>query len=130
MDRTKTRLCVVLALVLMLQSCAVYKTNPVSIEQAEKAHKRVLMVRSNGQKIKLKKVITEEGKYYGITTVHGQRTKILLDEKDIKTLRPIDRSATTIGNVSIVVLGVALIALAVYLSSPIMDLGSIDFGGP
>jgi hypothetical protein len=107
---------VVLVLSLMFQSCAVYRRKSVSLEEAAKTEHRILMIRTNDQKVRLKRIENIDGIYYGLTRVKGEKVKLKLDEKDIKALRPINRGLTTMGNFGIVALSLVAIVVVIFLS--------------
>lgn len=99
---------------LILQSCAVYKKTPVTLNEAATADGKVLVVKTDNTKLKFKKIEQIDGVYYGLIKTKGQIEKIPLTESDLKTIRLLDKTATTIGNVAIVVgsLGIVLLVVA------------------
>jgi hypothetical protein len=103
---------VLLIFVMMLQSCAVYQKTSVSLDDAAASNRKILITKTDGAKLKLKRVELTDGKYYGIVKVDGKTEKIILVENDIKTIRILNKSATTITTVGIIV-GSLLIAIGV-----------------
>ena len=116
MDNYFRPVSVVLFLVILLQSCAVYKHDSVSLEAAAATHKRILMVRSNDQKVHLKKVTKTDGKFYGVTRIHGHKVEIPLEETDIKSLRPLNRGLTAMGNTGFVLAGIVAVIVIIFAS--------------
>jgi hypothetical protein len=106
----------ILVLSILFQSCAVYKHKSVSLEEAAKTRHRVMMVRTNDKKVYFKRIQIIDGAYYGVMRVHGRKTKIKLDENDIKKLRPINRIVTTLGNFGIVIGGLIAVTVAIFAS--------------
>jgi hypothetical protein len=106
--------CFFLVIALILQSCAVYKKTPVTINEAANADRKILVLKTDNTKIKFKKIEQIDGIYYGLIRSKGRIEKIPLTESDLKTIRVLDKTATTIGNVSIVVgsLGIVLLVVA------------------
>ncbi|MBP2283315.1 hypothetical protein H4V97_001633 [Flavobacterium sp. CG_23.5] len=94
--------CVLLIFVLLMQSCAIYQKTSVSLDDAVASNRKVLITKTDGAKLKLKRVELTDGKYYGIVKVDGKTEKIILVENDIRTIRILNKSATTIGTVGIV----------------------------
>ncbi|HEY4618846.1 MAG TPA: hypothetical protein VIH09_11695 [Flavobacterium sp.] len=107
-------ICFFLIMALILQSCAVYKKTPVTLNEAATADGKVLVVKTDNTKLKFKKIEQIDGVYYGLIKTKGQIEKIPLTESDLKTIRLLDKTATTIGNVAIVVgsLGIVLLVVA------------------
>ena len=116
MDNYFRPVSVVLIFTILLQSCAVYRRDSVSLEAAAATHKRILMVRSNDQKVHLKKVTETDGKFYGVTRVHGHKVEIPLEEKDIKSLRPLNRGLTAMGNTGFVLAGIVAVIVIIFAS--------------
>lgn len=95
--------CAFLALVFLLQSCAVYQKKTVSIDEAVATKNKVLILTTNDTKLKLKKIELIDGKYYGILEDEDRKIiKTPLNESDIKTIRVLDKSASTWGTIGIV----------------------------
>jgi hypothetical protein len=118
-----------LVFVILLQSCAVYQKNPVSIEDAVTSNNKVLVITNNDTKLKLKRIELIEGKYYGISEDEDRNiTRIPLNESDMKTIRILNKSASTWGTVGIVA-GSLLVIIGIigYYEMENMDLG-VDWG--
>jgi len=95
--------CVFLIFVLLLQSCAVYHKTPVPIQDAVTSNNKVLVITNNDSKLKLKKIERIDGKYYGISEDEDRKIiKVPLNESDIKSIRVLDKSASTWGTIGIV----------------------------
>ncbi|SHM08802.1 hypothetical protein [Flavobacterium xinjiangense] len=107
-------ICFLLIIALILQSCAVYKKTPVTLNEAANVDRKILVVKTDNTKLKFKKIEKIDGVYYGLIKTKGQIEKIPLTESDLKTIRVLDKTATTIGNVAIVVgsLGVVFLVVA------------------
>ena len=115
---------ITLVFVLLLQSCSIYKKTPVTLDEAVKANSKVVIERTNKEKIKLKKIENIDGKYVGIQKVKGETVSIPLDEKDIQSLRVLDNSQSTVATVFLVV-GSAVLITAVVIAATF----DLDFGG-
>ena len=94
--------CVLLIFGFLFQSCAVYQKTSASLDDAVASNRKVLITKTDGAKLKLKRVELTDGKYYGIVKVDGKTEKIILVENEIRTIRILNKSATTIGTVGIV----------------------------
>ena len=121
--------CVSLVFVILLQSCAVYQKNPFSIEDAVTSNNKVLVITNNDTKLKLKRIELIEGKYYGISEDEDRNiTRVPLNESDMKTIRILNKSASTWGTIGIVA-GTILVIVGIigYYEMENMDLG-INWG--
>lgn len=94
--------CVLLFFVLLMQSCTIYQKTPVSLDDAVASNRKVLITKTDGAKLKLKRVELTDGNYYGIVKVDGKSEKIILVENDIRTIRILNKTATTLGTVGII----------------------------
>jgi hypothetical protein len=127
--KTKT-VCFLLVLALIFQSCGVYKKTPVTLDEAVAADRKILVVKTDNTKLKFIRIEQIDGMYYGRVKNKGETEKILLTESDLKTIRVLDKTATNIGNIAIVVgsLGVVfLVIAAIELSSWYDDWGDWDY---
>lgn len=106
--------CFLLVISFILQSCAVYKKTPVALNEAANADRKVLVVKTDNTKLKFKKIEDIDGIYYGHIRTRGGIEKMPLTESDLQTIRVLDKTATTVGNVAIVVgsLGAVLLVVA------------------
>ena len=94
--------CFFLVIALTLQSCSVYQKTPVTLNDAATANRRILIVKTDNTKIKFKKIEQIDGVYYGLIKTKGRIEKIMLTESDVKSIRILDKTATTLGNVAII----------------------------
>lgn len=103
-----------LVIALITQSCSVYKKTAVTIDEAVTADRKILVVKTDNSKIKFKRIEEIDGVYYGLIKTKGRIEKIPLTESDLKTIRVLDKTATTVGNVAIVVgsLGIVVLVIA------------------
>ncbi len=106
-------ICLLVTFALLLQSCVVYKKTPSPINEAVDSKAKVLVVKTNDEKIKLIKIEKIDGNYFGEIKTKKGIEKIPLSENDIKSIRIKDKSASTVGNVFIVIgsLGVVFIVI-------------------
>lgn len=111
--KTKT-VCFLLVITLIFQSCGVYKKTSVTLDEAVTADRKVLVIKTDNAKLKFIRIEQIDGMYYGHLKTKGKIEKIPLTESDLKTIRVLDKTATTIGNVAIVVgsLGVVFLVVA------------------
>lgn len=103
--------CVFLVFVILLQSCAVYQKTPVSIEEAVTTKNKVLIIKTDDTKLKLKKIEQIDGVYYGIIDGDREAVKVPLNKSEIKTIRILDKSTSTLSTIVVVVVPLALIII-------------------
>jgi hypothetical protein len=121
-------ICTVLMTVLLLQSCTIYKKSTIDLDQAVASHKKVLLTRNNDKKLHLKKIEFVDGGYLGSATVKGKGVKVPIDASDIKSIRPINKSATVWANIGMIGIPVIVITVAVAAAS-VSDWGDTDYSG-
>jgi PBP1b-binding outer membrane lipoprotein LpoB len=114
---------IILVSLLLFQSCSVYKKTPVTLDEAAKTNSRVLIQRVNKDKFKFKKIELIDGNYLGVQKVDGKTVSILLDEKDIQSIKVLDKAKTTLGNVALIIVSLGVIGLVIIASQP------NDYGG-
>lgn len=118
-------ICYVLAIMFVFQGCTVYKKAPVTLEEAKLSNSKTLVVTNENLKTKYIRIIEIDGKYYGELKSNKNQIKILLTENEIKTIRVLDKTTSTIGNIAIVIGSAGLIVLIVAG----IELSNMDFGG-
>jgi hypothetical protein len=105
--------CFLLVIALSLQSCVVYQKAPVTLDEAVVTNRKILVVKTDNTKLKLIDIEKIDGNYYGYIKIKHKIEKIPLTESDLKTIRILDRTKTTIGNVAIVVGSLGIVFLVV-----------------
>jgi PBP1b-binding outer membrane lipoprotein LpoB len=109
---------------LMLQSCSIYKKSPASLDEAVRANARTVIVNTDNSKQEFRRITQVDNEYYGeIKTISGTK-KVPLSETDIKSIRVLDTTATTLTNLGIIIVPVAATLVIISLSSIDLDLGS------
>jgi hypothetical protein len=115
---------VLFIIALMLQSCSIYKKSPASLDEAVRANARTVIVNTDNSKQEFRRITQVDNEYYGeIKTISGTK-KVLLSETDIKSIRVLDTTATTLTNLGIIIVPVAATLVIISLSSIDLDLGS------
>ena len=115
---------VLFIIALMLQSCSIYKKSPASLDEAVRANARTVIVNTDNSKQEFRRITQVDNEYYGeIKTISGTK-KVPLSETDIKSIRVLDTTATTLTNLGIIIVPVAATLVIISLSSIDLDLGS------
>ena len=116
-------ICWLLIVVITLQSCSVYQKNSVNLNEASDAKTKVLVTRINNQKVRFKKIVQIDSSFYGIKHIDGEEIKIPLNKNDIKSVKVLDKTATTFANIGLTVVSLGVIVIIILAS------GSNDYGG-
>lgn len=93
-----------------MQSCTIYQKNPVSISEARATNNKVLVTKVDDTKKKYRNIEQIDGQYFGIVKLNGNLVKFPLNESEIKSIRPLNETASTLATIGIFS-GVALILL-------------------
>jgi uncharacterized protein YpmB len=111
--------------ILLLQGCVVYHNTSVGMEEAVSAATRVKIKAADDKKVKLKKVVLEDGQYYGIKNNRGELVRIPLDEKRISSVHLKNKTLSTIINIGVpaVIIGLLFVPVS-FLSVPL----SVPYG--
>ena len=75
------------SVLILLQGCTVYKSGPITLEQAVQEQKKVKITTLDNRKILFKKIVFKDGKYYGVKKLKDSTKDVLLFEKDITVLK-------------------------------------------
>ncbi len=91
----------VFVLLILFQSCTVYKSANVSLEQASKKEIKTKIITSSDEKLKFKFIQTDQGKYYGVKKIEGEIVKTPLNEQYIKKIVLKDKTLSLILTIAI-----------------------------
>ena len=94
----------------MFQSCTVYRSANVSLEDAVKSDLKVKVTFDNGKKAKYKRVIlADDGQFYGKKFKKGKET-FLIEENELKKVQLQDKTNSIILSIvaPIVITGIIL----------------------
>ena len=73
MKKFKT-IALILSMLILLQGCTVYKSASVSLEEAALVQTKVKLETKSGEKLKFIRIGVENGNYYGVKKVKGDKT--------------------------------------------------------
>ncbi len=119
-----------ISFLVLIQSCKVYHSDSVSLNQASQEFKPAKIQTSNNEILKFRGIKNEGNFYYGVKKVKGEILNIPIDEKSIKSVKLENETMSTILTIAlpvvIIVTGLAIIAAS------LNDLGNLggnwDFG--
>ena len=99
--RTKM-LTLFLTLVMIIQSCTVYKSSTVTLNQAVQNESKVRVKTVNNEKLKFDRISFENNQYYGVNKKNNQAViKTPLDQKLIKSVNEKDKTLSTLLSIGI-----------------------------
>ena len=107
----------ILALLILFQSCAVYQKTPVSLEQASKQDVRAKIKTKTNESFLVLKIIYEDDKYYGLQRVNGEKIRITLHADDINSIRLHNKTLSTVLSIGMpfgIIIGSLGIGAALY----------------
>ncbi len=76
----------VLSMLILFQGCTVYKSVPISLEQAVQNDSKVRIKINTNEKFKFNQIGMEDGNYYGVKIRNSVFVKTPLDQNNIKTI--------------------------------------------
>ena len=102
-----------ISVLILIQSCTIYKSTSVTLEEASKTNNKVKVEKRNGQKVKYSKIVVlNDGNFYGVKKEKYLFNNILLDQNDIDKIQLKDKTMSTILTVAIPVVIIGVIAYA------------------
>ena len=120
-----------LTLLILFQSCRVYHRDSVSLNQAVKEEKRVKIKTVDNKTLKFKKIIYDDGEYYGIkpSTFMDTIYKIPLDQNKLQSIRLHNKTWSIIYGVGISIV-IIIIGVLMIVSSALKNLSVMSEGEP
>ena len=76
-----------LSVLIIFQGCTVYKSTSVTLEEAVQVQKKVQITTIDNKKIKFKRIVKRDGKYFGVKWLKDNTKDIRVFENDIKKLK-------------------------------------------
>lgn len=114
----------ILVLLILLQSCTVYRKTPISLNQAIESESEVkVKTIMNAKTFKFNRISEENGNFYGIKKGEDKIVKTPLDSKNILSIREKDRSASTILTIVVIVGSIMAVLIGAFLASGGPDIG-------
>ena len=96
----------------LFQSCTVYQKTSVTISEVAAAKNKVVITKTDNTKHKYRKIEQIDGQYFGIIKSNGNIVNVPLKESDIKSIRPLNKTASTLVTVGIIS-GTVIIILSI-----------------
>ena len=76
-----------LATLVLIQGCTVYRTTPVTLEEASATNNKVKLKKIDNQTIKYKKIISINQEYFGVKKSKGDLINVPINKEDIKSIK-------------------------------------------
>ena len=124
----------ILSLIFLLQSCSIYHSENLSLEEAVESNRNLRITTDEGEKLKFKRIEEEDGGYYGLVKLNSKTSKELqemgligrdtgnlyafdLETIEILLIEEKNQNASTFGTLGLVVGGLlALISIISIIS--------------
>ena len=115
MKKFKT-IALILSMLILLQGCTVYKSASVSLEEAALVQTKVKLETKSGEKLKFIRIGVENGNYYGVKKVKGDKTlnykTVPLETNYIKSVKLKDEFKSTVYTISTTISTTLLLLLS------------------
>lgn len=114
LKKNNQKINLILIFVILFESCTVYKSTPVSLEEAYKFEGKVRVYTIENIELWFKKIEVDNNEYFGVTRKKGKIVRIPLDSLKIKSISVKNKTLSTVLNVGIpiVILGGIVIGVA------------------
>ena len=113
--KTKTKmrkgLALIISFILIIESCSVYKSTPVSLQEAVQKNTKVKLITKENEKLKFRYLVKDDNTYYGISKQGGAKVKTPIDENLVSTIRLKDKTMSTILTIAFPVVMISSLAL-------------------
>lgn len=121
--------CFFIMLLFLLESCTVYKSTPISLDQAVATKRRVKLITTDNQKLHFKQIEKTDSVYYGLKTINGEKVRIALNQNNIKAIKEPNKVTSTILTAGIITTAVAFFAVIIFGETFEFKTGAGPVGG-
>ena len=95
-----------LTLLILIQSCTVYKSANVTLSEASESNKKVKITTDSGKKVKFNKIeLSDDGKFYGFVS---RTRKFWINTNQVEKVQLLDKKTSDMVNIG---LGIGLTLL-------------------
>lgn len=105
------------SLIIFFQGCTVYKSIPVSIEQAVQNQSQVRVKTRSKKKMKFSRIIIVDGNHFGVKKTSSDIIYTPLDENTINTINEKDKTVSTIVSVAGPILFIFLVLIGAAMAN-------------
>lgn len=110
-------ICLLFTLIILFQSCRVYKSEHVSLETAVLEAKRVKIKTNDGETLKFKRIAKDSNQYFGLKKRKGALVKFPIAIEEVESVRLHNRTLSTILNVTAGVFVVGTVLLTIVIAN-------------
>jgi len=115
----------ILSMLILFQGCTIYKSTPVSIDEASRMDNAVRVITTNNEKLKYDKIIKENGSYYSVKKERTADVIAPIDALQIKEVKVKDKTATGILTLVSIPLVIGLLVYGAFaIWPPAINIGS------
>ena len=100
---------IALSALLVFQSCSVYKSSPISLSEAVEFNAKVKVKSTEGVNHVLDRIKFTDGKYLGEMQNKGRKVIVPLNEDNVESIRPKNKTLSTVINIGVPVLLIGVI---------------------
>ena len=93
-----------LTLLLLIQSCSVYRSQPISLEKASQIESNVRVITESGNRFKFKQIRKEGNVFYGLMNLNDPTKRIILKEEFTIEVKEKNKTLSTILSIGIPVI--------------------------
>lgn len=87
---------VLCAALLLLQSCRVYRSKTITLDEAVKSESRVKIKTTNNKTLRFQKIVFENGEYLGVKNKYNGYEHTPLTEEMIQRIKPQNKTVSAI----------------------------------
>ena len=101
------------SVLILLQGCTVYKSTPITLEKAVQNESKVRITTNTNKTFVYKKIVVDDGNYYGIEKIKGKKINIPINLDLVKSINEKNKTLSTalsIGIPIVITVGILFIA--------------------
>lgn len=100
-----------------LQSCSIYKSTPISLDEAVSLNSKVRLETFDHHKFILKKIEKRDSIYYGVKSINGNLVSIPLKQKEVKSIRVTNKPASVMVSIGVGTASLGILGLLVFAAT-------------
>ena len=103
----------ILSMLILFQGCTIYKSTPVSIDEASRMDNPVSLITTSNDKLKYDRIIKENGSYYSVKKERTADVIAPIDALQIKEVKVKNDTASQLINFGSGVIGIGIVLVGV-----------------
>ncbi len=97
----------IVSMLILFQGCTVYKPTNVTLDEAVKSEVGVRVKTKENQTLKFKKIVFDDGQFYGIKKNKGDLIKNQINEQEVKIVQLKNRKKSSFMSIAVAVIATA-----------------------